>query len=128
MISKFEAPNDIKNKKNKKNNINLNKPLDYLFNFSKKFFAILKVGITVLGTLIEFPFLGLRPILANLKEGLKDPNPLNSALFPLANAIVISFITISNTLSASLTVILLLSESLSIKSDFFNLSPTYLLF
>ena len=51
MISKLEAPNDIKSKKNKKKNINLNKLYKATCSiFQKKFFAILKVGITVLGT------------------------------------------------------------------------------
>ena len=123
IVSKLDAPNDINNKTNKNKNINLSNLLNYLFNFSKNFFAILKVGIVVLGTFIDSPVLGFLAVLANLNEGLNTPKPLNSALLPLANAAVISLIIISNSLSESLTVILFFSENLIIKSDFFNTTP-----
>ena len=71
------------------------------------------------------PVLGFLAVLANLTEGLKTPNPLNSALLPFDNAAVISFIIISSTLSASLTVILFFSENFIIKSDFFNTTPYF---
>ena len=71
------------------------------------------------------PVLGFLAVLATLTEGLKTPNPLNSALLPFDNADVISFITISRTLSASLTVILFFSENFIIKSDFFNTTPYF---
>ncbi len=124
-VSKLAAPNDINNKTNKNNNINLSNLLNYLFNFSKNFLAILKVGIVVVGTLMVSPVLGFLAFLANLTEGLKTPNPLNSTLCPFDNAAVISFITISSTLSASLTVILFFSENFIIKSDFFNTTPYF---
>ena len=120
IVSKLDAPNDINNKTNKNRTIILINLLNYLFNFSKNFFAILKVGIVVEGTLIVSPVLGFLAVLANLIEGLKTPNPLNSALLPFVNAAVISLIIISSTLSASLTVILFISENLIIKSDFFK--------
>ena len=127
IVSKLDAPNDINNKTNKNKNINLSNLLNYLFNFSKNFFAILKVGIVVLGTFIDSPVLGFLAVLANLNEGLKTPKPLNSALLPLDNAAVISLIIISNTLSASLTVILFFSENFIIKSDF-SIQPLFIFF
>ena len=72
---------------------------------------------------MESPVFGFLATLADLNEGIKAPKPLNSALLPLAKAVVISLIIISNTLSASLTVILLSSENLIIRSDFFNSIP-----
>ena len=72
---------------------------------------------------MDSPVLGFLATLAVLNEGIKAPKPLNSALLPLAKAAVISLMIISNTLSASLTVILLSSENLIIRSDFFNSIP-----
>ena len=57
-LSRFDAPKDSKNKIKKNRNINFIKLLIYLFNFLKKFFAILKVGMIVLSTLISSPVLG----------------------------------------------------------------------
>ena len=69
-------------------------------------------------TLISSPVLGFLAFLACLIEGEKMPKPLNSALYPLANALVISLIIISKSFSESFIDILFFSENWSIKSDF----------
>tara|TARA_Y100001970_G_C14164165_1_gene820295 strand:+ start:1045 stop:1413 length:369 start_codon:yes stop_codon:yes gene_type:complete len=110
-LSRFDAPKDSKNKIKKNRNINFIKLLIYLFNFLKKFFAILKVGMIVLSTLISSPVLGFLAFLAALIEGEKTPKPLNSALWPLASALEISLIIISKIFSESFTEILFFSEN-----------------